>query len=254
MQHDYGSIPVPERQRRRQQRVWVAATLADKLLQRNGRVESQEQRPSGTGHRVVFLASFPGYLYCTSDQTAWSSGQQASCEQRVLDPTSTTFTVAGGTSFGAPIFAGMVAILNQMKGSAQGLVNQELYSLAASSSTYSSAFHDVASGSNACNSTTVAGGGSTTYCPGSSGSRPVLDTISSRASARSTWAIWWLRGPRRTRRPQWRRRRQSARPPTRPPSVRATPSRSRSRLIPARRLPQVRSTCPSTVARLPATH
>ncbi len=97
-------------------------------------------------------------------------GSGGSCgNSEFYDPTSNTFTVAGGTSFAAPIFAGMVAILNQAEVPRQGLVNKELYSLAANSSTYSSAFHDVTSGSNACNSTTVAGGGSTTYCPSSSG-------------------------------------------------------------------------------------
>jgi subtilase family serine protease len=52
---------------------------------------------------------------------------------------------AGGTSFGAPTFAGIVAILNQKTGSRQGNVNPTLYALAASTP---SAFHDITSGTN----------------------------------------------------------------------------------------------------------
>ena len=60
-------------------------------------------------------------------------------------------TVAGGTSFAAPIFAGMLAIINQKENSTgQGLINSTLYTLAANSSTYSSAFHDITSGGNEC--------------------------------------------------------------------------------------------------------
>ena len=56
--------------------------------------------------------------------------------------------MAGGTSFAAPIFAGMVALINQAKGytEGQGLVNPTLYTLAADSATYASAFHDVTAG------------------------------------------------------------------------------------------------------------
>ena len=61
------------------------------------------------------------------------------------------YTVAGGTSFAAPIFAGFVALINQAENATgQGNINPELYSLAADPSTYASAFHDITSGSNAC--------------------------------------------------------------------------------------------------------
>ena len=53
----------------------------------------------------------------------------------------------GGTSFGAPTFAGILALINQLTSSAgQGNVNYILYPLAASSPT---AFHDVTTGNNA---------------------------------------------------------------------------------------------------------
>jgi len=54
-------------------------------------------------------------------------------------------SVYGGTSFGAPIFAGIVALINQKMGSPQGNVNPVLYALAAGSP---SAFHDITLGNN----------------------------------------------------------------------------------------------------------
>ena len=105
--------------------------------------------------------NLPGYLFCTSDNSDWqpasSSGpaQAASCNSGFRDGTSggNYLTVAGGTSFAAPIFAAMVALINQKQGwtEGQGLANQRLYTLAANAGTYASAFHDVTSGNNNCN-------------------------------------------------------------------------------------------------------
>lgn len=108
--------------------------------------------------------NYPGYLYCTSDTSDWSSGQTGSCVNDNFYDASGYFTVAGGTSFAAPIFAGMTAILNQAKGytTGQGLLNPELYTLAANSTTYASAFHDVTSGNNYCTAGTTYG-----YCSSS---------------------------------------------------------------------------------------
>jgi subtilase family serine protease len=102
----------------------------------------------------------PGYAYCTSDTSAWSSTTQvSSCTSGLRDASSQGLTLAGGTSFDAPIFAGILAIINQAKGytTGQGLVNPTLYTLASNTTTYASAFHDIISGSNAC----TAG---TSYC------------------------------------------------------------------------------------------
>ncbi|MDR3793015.1 MAG: protease pro-enzyme activation domain-containing protein [Terracidiphilus sp.] len=110
---------------------------------------------SSKGYRMVpdiSLDSSPdnaGYLYCSSDST--STGITGSCSNGFRDSTSTYLTVAGGTSFAAPIFAGMLAILNQKRNSdGQGLINSTLYTLASNATTYASAFHDITSGSNAC--------------------------------------------------------------------------------------------------------
>ena len=107
------------------------------------------------GYRMVpdiSLDSSPdnaGYLYCSSDST--STGITGSCSNGFRDSSSTYLTVAGGTSFAAPIFAGMLAILNQKQNSdGQGLINSTLYTLASNATTYASAFHDITGGSNAC--------------------------------------------------------------------------------------------------------
>ncbi|MFZ0630370.1 MAG: protease pro-enzyme activation domain-containing protein [Acidobacteriaceae bacterium] len=92
-----------------------------------------------------------GYLYCTSDTTSWTSGQKASCNSGFRDASSQDLTIGGGTSFATPIFAGMLAIVNQAENaSGLGLVNPKLYMLAANATTYASAFHDISSGSNKC--------------------------------------------------------------------------------------------------------
>lgn len=92
-----------------------------------------------------------GYLYCTSDNSAWVGGQKASCNSGFRDSSTQDLTIGGGTSFATPIFAGLLAIVNQ-KQNASGLgnVNPTLYTLAADASIYASAFHDITSGSNKC--------------------------------------------------------------------------------------------------------
>jgi subtilase family serine protease len=112
--------------------------------------------PSGNYRLVpdISLDSSPanaGYLYCTSDTSAWGQGQQGSCTSGFRDSSTNDLTVAGGTSFAAPIFAGMLSIINQRENSTgQGLVNSTLYTLASNSSNYASAFHDITSGGNQC--------------------------------------------------------------------------------------------------------
>lgn len=119
--------------------------------------------PAGA-YRLVPDLSFqastgsPGFLFCSSDPSAWNTrtNQSSSCTNGFRDAATSTLTIAGGTSFATPIFAGMLAVLNQAKHvAAQGNINPTLYSLAANPATYASAFHDITSGTNAC---TVANG------------------------------------------------------------------------------------------------
>ncbi len=94
----------------------------------------------------------PGYLVCSDDPIATSAlgAAAGSCLSSGLG-SGISYPVAGGTSFAAPVFAGMVAILNNLTHSAgQGAMNPALYELASNSSTYAAAFHDITSGSNAC--------------------------------------------------------------------------------------------------------
>ena len=114
----------------------------------------------------VSLDSSPnnaGYLYCSSDNGTYGVGFSGSCTSGFRVAGGTTLTVAGGTSFASPIFAGMVAIINQAKGynAGSGLINPTLYTLASNATTYASAFHDIISGGNQC----LAG---SSYCSGAS--------------------------------------------------------------------------------------
>lgn len=109
--------------------------------------------PSGSYRLVPDIsldssAENAGYLYCSSDS---STGISGSCSNGFRDSSNTYLTVAGGTSFASPIFAGMLAIINgKLNSDGQGVVNSNLYTLAANSTTYATAFHDITDGSNAC--------------------------------------------------------------------------------------------------------
>jgi hypothetical protein len=122
--------------------------------------------PAGTARLVpdVSLSSsaeVAGYLYCSSDKATGVSG---SCANGFRDSAGVYLTVAGGTSFAAPIFAGMVAVLGQRAASTgEGVVAATLYGLAVDPAVYASAFHDVTAGSNAC------GGGAICSTAGASG-------------------------------------------------------------------------------------
>jgi subtilase family serine protease len=90
------------------------------------------------------------FAYCTSDTSAWSTGQVASCNDGLRDASSGVLTVAGGTSFDAPSFAGMLALILQSQNSTgEGVINSTLYTLAATSA-YATAFHDITAGGNQC--------------------------------------------------------------------------------------------------------
>src|SRR5207237_6388808 len=68
-----------------------------------------------------------------------------------------SLTVVGGTSVGAPAFAGIVAFINQASHSLQGNINPKMYSLTTSAP---AAFHDITSGRNQAPYSTR-----TTACP-----------------------------------------------------------------------------------------
>ncbi len=83
------------------------------------------------------------YLYCTTDST----GHGTCVNGFRNNDAATTLTAAGGTSFGAPSFAGVLALVAQKAAVSGGLgnVNPRLYQLAASNI---QVFHDITSGDN----------------------------------------------------------------------------------------------------------
>ena len=87
------------------------------------------------------------YLICTEIQLTTNGPLTPGCQNGFrISTTNTGLTAYGGTSFGAPTFAGILALVNQKTGSSgQGNVNYILYPLAAISSP---AFHDIATGNN----------------------------------------------------------------------------------------------------------
>ncbi|MHB1958105.1 MAG: Ig-like domain repeat protein [Acidobacteriaceae bacterium] len=101
--------------------------------------------PTDSGRDVPDIAlnaspQHDGYLFCAS------GSDSSSCSNGFRDSQS-YLTVGGGTSFGAPTFAGILTLINQKLGpGGQGNINPTLYQAAASD--YSSAFHDITTGNN----------------------------------------------------------------------------------------------------------
>lgn len=83
-------------------------------------------------------------LNASSDHDGYLMCSNGSCVNGYRSSSGTLF-IAGGTSVGAPAFAGIVALINQKLGSDQGNVNPTLYKLA---STAPSVFHDITIGGN----------------------------------------------------------------------------------------------------------
>jgi hypothetical protein len=97
-------------------------------------------------------ADTPGYLLCTDDPTFLAGeGQTTSCGEGFELNNPGPLTLGGGTSFAAPIFAGMVGLLNLQEGSmGQGNINPLLYGLAGAPTTYAQVFHDITTGTTSC--------------------------------------------------------------------------------------------------------
>jgi|SRR5579872_189104 len=134
---------------------------------------------------VSFLATpnFPGYIYCTALSELRLSGTTSACApggatgiSNALKLTDSqgnpTPPIIGGTSASAPIFAGMIALMNQyllldgdISTAGLGNVNPKLYQLASNSS--SGAFNKVNVGDNNvyCEPGQPTGMPSTIVCP-----------------------------------------------------------------------------------------
>ena len=86
-----------------------------------------------------------GYLVCETPPTNGVPATTSSCVNGTFRNASTYLNVVGGTSIASPMFAGIVALIDQMTGAAQGNVNPRLYALASLSS---DDFHDITAGNN----------------------------------------------------------------------------------------------------------
>ncbi len=122
---------------------------------------------------ISFLGTpnFPGYVFCAPlSELSNTTDTTSSCALGISDAVDTNQSIIGGTSASAPVFAGVVALINQYLGgsSAQGLgnVNPMLYQLAVSSPT---AFHQVITGDNnvSCQVGTPVGQNPALQCPAS---------------------------------------------------------------------------------------
>ena len=99
---------------------------------------------------VAFIASpnFPGYVFCTELSELNQAGTGSSCASGIANSVDKYDSIIGGTSASAPIFAGIVTLLNQsLNSTGLGNVNPTLYKLAAAPS--NGVFHQVTSGNNA---------------------------------------------------------------------------------------------------------
>lgn len=124
---------------------------------------------------VSFLASpnFPGYIFCTPlSELSTNSSTSSSCASGVPTAIDQYNSVIGGTSASAPLFAGIVTLINQSlagTSSSTGLgnINPTLYSLAQSKS--NGAFNSITTGDNNvyCQANTPSTQPSALRCPSS---------------------------------------------------------------------------------------
>jgi subtilase family serine protease len=130
---------------------------------------------------VSFLASpnFPGYIICTELSEVGDSGTGSTCSPGGPTGISNNLglqqpSIFGGTSVGTPVFAGMLALLNQFLGgpSSPGLgdIHPMLYTLALSNSS-NHVFNSVTTGDNNvfCQAGTPANQPAGFICPGTTG-------------------------------------------------------------------------------------
>jgi len=141
--------------------VWNGSQLEGKLRAGGGGASSIFGKPSwqtGTGVPSDGARDVPDislnastahdpYLVCTQIHATTGAPLTSGCQNGFrISNSDMNLTVFGGTSFGAPTFAGILALVNQKTASTgQGNINYILYPLAASNPT---AFHPITTGDN----------------------------------------------------------------------------------------------------------
>jgi subtilase family serine protease len=122
---------------------------------------------------VSMLASpnFPGYILCTPLSELGGSGSTSSCANGIFEAVDTYGSLVGGTSASSPVFAGIVALLNQdvvqsglQNAPGLGNINFVLYNLAVHQP---NAFRQVTSGDNMVYCQATLPTGFPTACPSS---------------------------------------------------------------------------------------
>ena len=91
------------------------------------------------------------------------------CPPPTGPPCSAGWWVVGGTSAGAPQWAGLIAIADEMAGRDLGYLNPALYTLAANPAIYAADFYDDNTNSNAQSLPNNGSGTSGNCCPSSRG-------------------------------------------------------------------------------------
>jgi hypothetical protein len=142
------------------EKVWNDSSSANGLSAGGGGASSIFGKPSwqtGTGVPADGARDVPdiavnassahdGYLTCLQFIPQGGTAFTSNCLNGTFRYSDTSLQPYGGTSFGGPTFAGILALINQKTGSAgQGNVNYILYPLAVTSPT---AFHDITTGDN----------------------------------------------------------------------------------------------------------
>lgn len=142
------------------EKTWNDSSSANELLSGGGGASSIFGKPSwqaGSGVPADGVRDVPDislnastnndpYLICAQFIPQGSSTFTSSCLNGTFRYSDNSLQAYGGTSFGAPTFAGIVALINQKTGSTgQGNLNYILYSLPAIAPT---AFHDITTGDN----------------------------------------------------------------------------------------------------------
>jgi subtilase family serine protease len=97
---------------------------------------------------VTTSPNHDGYITCSNGSCVVGlrgANPVAGCASEGYSTPCGAYTVSGGTSAASPSFAGIIALLDQKNQARQGLINQNLYTLASIST---NAFHDITVGNN----------------------------------------------------------------------------------------------------------
>ena len=138
---------------------WVTGVGGTKLVRHGTTTQESAWNEDGAGSEGGFSAFFPTPSYQQTLPAAIQSqlknrrgvpdvaGDADPLTGLVFYETGAGWNLAGGTSASTPLWAGLMAIANQMAGHALGFINPALYKLSMSSH-YAQDFHDITEGNN----------------------------------------------------------------------------------------------------------